>query len=1198
MRRRVFRMFTLVCLMSLAVATLAAGLPPIGEWDGVTPSAKLDGPYENPTQAIVPFGIISYFNQPWRAYMDTWSADKYLESMGTQWNVDRKYMEPLCQLFQETGISSVRYEIGWGSVGWDDELQPGVKANMKHDFALFQQYGIRPLILLNAHHGVPCPVRDVNVVVTADAAKGDKVLHLKSTDGIKPGYVGIQHPEYIANYPTITAIAPDGTCTLSAGLPFPIKAGNFRLVETKYQPFQGTKLKDGTPVPAAQETFDGWMKYVATVSKTAREALGTDGKPDAGFDLEVWNEQTFGSNFLNINNYYDQKPAYAEQFTYTHTRPMLPGYKPGATLNFEQKTFYAILPMTIDWTRDPANKCPGVRVISGFANQWPWDNGAGLWDGQYGFSRHYYTGGWRDCSPTTPLGSVNSGTLDALGNFDGQKDNRDWHTIVPGSNFVPTFRCGFPEFMHSGFKTEMLSRDVTPDSRWAYMAGHGRYTHNGDFQWAHVWQTEVNYDRSQIVDQVCKDAGVTRDDPRVLAVALRLAGKTMLRQYLFHAAKGLYRIYIFSPSVDPDGIGTLPAAFYTALDKNNDKLTDDVRKQVPPEYLGLRWLTALMKTGEKLDAPRPLQVRDLVEYQPRLAFAGDGTPAHPNRWNRDFFAFLPFQLSANKYVIPYYVVTLDMSHAWDKTKNVLDPARYDMPPQQYDVTVNNVNGAGVTVSAYDPLSNTAVPAQVVSGTASSVTVRLQAVDYPRWLVLTEAKPGPQIRDPKVVLGADGKLQVSWQTNIPATAAITYGHDWQNRGANEVVLAGVKTSFTTALQTGFTGVNAVRIRVTANGLTDVWPRWDEDPQGQVVIPGEQAADTAPKTALQPRLAEDFVNAQGQYEGLTLPTADTPAWNYVGTGAVGDFVKVTPDGLLIDTAANPGNNAGFRCYNWRFREEKGYTVEMKLRVTRHVGGNLFSDGGFNLQVNGSQQLMQVDVSDKQLCIRGGKTLDLDFAGAFHVVRLVKHPKDNLFDVYVDGKLAQADVPAIPVGANSVGFGDVQGQRGLTATLAYLRVDNDGAWTPATPVPLRQPLLPKGIKTVPLDLPARKCTLQLPAAAQGTGDGDDRQFTLPGVSLRVHYIPGGARASGDYLPFTAPVDGVEVSTLQLPSGLRGQLYLYHLAAVAHPGMANLEGEYLALKFGGDDLLLLSATGSVEAIKAQQSAIVAFFAGVKRLP
>jgi hypothetical protein len=41
--------------------------------------------------------------------------------------------------------------------------------------------------------------------------------------------------------------------------------------------------------------------------------------------------------------------------------------------------------------------------------------------------------------------------------------------------------------------------------------------------------------------------------------------------------------------------------------------------------------------------------------------------------------------------------------------------------------------------------------------------------------------------------------------------------------------------TLRIPTGIHGVVAVRIKMTAHGLSDMWPRWDEDPQGQVTIP---------------------------------------------------------------------------------------------------------------------------------------------------------------------------------------------------------------------------------------------------------------------------------------------------------------------------------------------------------------------------
>ncbi len=514
----------------------------------------------------------------------------------------------------------------------------------------------------------------------------------------------------------------------------------------------------------------------------AREAIGTP--QDSGFDMEVWNEQTFGANFLNINNYYEPKLDYAEPFVYRKTRAIGPNMRPDAVTEFKSEGAYAILPMTIDYFNDPANGFKNVKVVSGFSNQWPWDSGSGLWDGQIGFSRHYYTGGWQDISVDKPLNAANSGVTDALGNFEGEKDNKDWHTIVPGTKFVPPpFRVGMPEYLHSGFKTESLTRDVFPDSRFAGMGGHGRYTHNGDFRPAELWQTEVNYWRWPFIEQVMKEAKVKENDPRVPLLSQRMASKTLLRQYFFHNHKGLRRIYAFALGADL-GFGMLPKTFYDALDKSQNQLTPEVRATLPPEFKGMAWITKLIESQNKTEvqnAPRPLRVDEVIEYKPRLAYAGDGSPAHPHQWHRNWFAFLPYQLSANQFMVPYYVVTLDMTHVWNKSKDVLDTARYDMPEQEFDVTIGNCAGQNAKVSAYDPLTNTSVPTTVVASSPNTLTVRLKSVDYPRVLVITEAKNGPQILDAKVAADAQGVLTVQWKTNVPVNAAkVTYGRDWMSR----------------------------------------------------------------------------------------------------------------------------------------------------------------------------------------------------------------------------------------------------------------------------------------------------------------------------------------------------------------------------------------------------------------------------------
>ena len=847
----------LLMLLPRVHAQAVATLPAPGQWDGRTEAAKLDGPYEDPAQTPPPFGIISYYSQPWRAYMDTWPASKWLGLPGVGWGGDAKYADAMAQLMGETGIRYARVELGWGTLDENDQIPADARERWTRLLHVFQKNGIRPLFLLNAHHGGPCPMRGFDATLALAANKGDRVVHFAPGTKLKVGYAGfVNLTDYVAAFPLITQIGDDGTAQLSAPLPKDLPAGKIGMQELKYQPFQGPTLKDGTPVPASDETVQGWMRYVTAVGDLARSALGTQGKADSGFDVEVWNELTFGSNFLDINNYYDPKRQYAEPLTYHKTRVWTTALRPDARLEFDQKGYEVLLPRTVDYFKDPKNGFGGVAVISGFSNQWPWNSGASLWDGQAGLSKHYYTGSnVREASPDHPFAGKDHATVDALGRYDGKQQGPEWHEIVPGSNFVPTVSVAFPEWSHSSFQTETIQRDLFPDSRRTntpdWMGKYGRYTHNGDFRTPRYWQTETNYDRSDFISRVKKESGAKDDDPRLLALNDWTNGKYLWRQYVFHSHKGFDRIFLFSLDFDRFSLGLLPTSFFKALDASGNQLTPAVRKTVPAGWAATGWMTKLMRTGEALDAPRALRVDALVEHHPRLVFAGDGTAAHPSRWNRDYFAFLPYQLSARRFAVPYYVVTLNATQTYRPTLNPLDPARYDMPPQEYDVTIGNCLGRGAQVTAYDPLKSVAVPVKTLSATATSLTVRLTATDYPRVLLVSEAAPGPQILSPHLAPnGKDGVL-VTFSTNVPADrVGCTYGRDWPQRGAREVVVPGGKTHYAIRLPVGDADMAAVRVRVSSHGLTTEWPRWDEDPAGQIVLPWAKPRTAALPAALPP------------------------------------------------------------------------------------------------------------------------------------------------------------------------------------------------------------------------------------------------------------------------------------------------------------------------------------------------------------
>jgi hypothetical protein len=843
-----------MALLMLAPVFLHAreNLPAPGTWDGLTEKAKLDRPYEDPRQALIPFGINSYFSHPWRSYMDTHPASQFLGSMAFCYNSDRKYLEPILQLMSEVGIRKVRTEMGWGTLDWDDRMMGENRTKALEFLRLAKKHNIRPLLLLNAHHSAPGPMRELSVSLVADAKKGDRSFKVRSDDipKIRVGYTGpMNKDEYCAAKPLITEVKSDGTCMLSGPLSADIKAGTLQLKELKYQPLHGVKLRSGDPqanaeaAASAAATQEGWKKYVAEICN-----LGLEGMGGADFDLEVWNEQTFGSNFLDINNYYDPDLEYERPVEYMRLRPLTSGIRPDAPKMFKQDGPMVLVGLTVDYVRSRP-ELAGVKVDNGIGNQWPWNGGGDCWPGQDAYSRHYYHGGWNDVSPAT-VPHPDHATMNALGEKDGKRPDkpRDWFDIIPGSNFIPTVRIGHPEAHHCGWKSESLVRDVLPDSR---LGGeplrHGRFTHNGDYRTPELWQTEVNFARDKFFNELFEKTGVKREDPRADVLDDYMTSKMLLRQYVFHNHKGLRNLYMFGSGEQPFGINMFGRSFYQVLDVSGLRLTDQVRQAAPPVYRGLGWLTRQMEAAEPIVAPRRLSVLELWEYKPRLMFAGDGSAERPHQWNRDWFAFLPYQLTAKKFLVPYYVMTVDAYFPWHPERDPFEPERYAMPEQDFEVTIDNCAGRGANVSAYDPLTEEWVPVELVKDkcAADRLTVKLKTVDYPRFLLIEEAEPGVLIQDPKVTSDNEGTLNVSWQTNIPAeNAKVTYGKDWPNRHANEMVLSGGQEEYDAKILTGTKGILAARISVTANGLTSVWPRWDEDPQGQTVVPGSTSADVSP------------------------------------------------------------------------------------------------------------------------------------------------------------------------------------------------------------------------------------------------------------------------------------------------------------------------------------------------------------------
>ncbi len=359
---------------------------------------------------------MSHCKQPWRGYLETRSGYEFLGGLGVNLHIPPGTEELAIRLLAETGFRSLRIEIGWGEMNWN-ETALNNEVQMRRRLELCAQYRIRPTILLNAHQGVPCPVEFFDRRLLADAPKGANTVRLDSVKDLVVGRSGLSGlSDYWAAEALITGInAESGEVTLSKRLPKDLKAGPVPMATLKYAPLH--------PVASAEfdETAGGWVKYALQVCRLAEHCGVKD------YDVEIWNELTFGTHFLNINDYYD--PA----------APKIPAPQPdflhrgGRCWELARRTTEAI-----------KRTHPGVRVIWGFSNttfyHCPIDR---LPPGTDGQSYHPYGTGTRK--------------------FTGTQERKDQ---PPLEGFVPDYELRMVEGWAPTFiQTECLIRLLRPEAR-------------------------------------------------------------------------------------------------------------------------------------------------------------------------------------------------------------------------------------------------------------------------------------------------------------------------------------------------------------------------------------------------------------------------------------------------------------------------------------------------------------------------------------------------------------------------------------------------------------------------------------------------------------------------------------------------------------------------------------------------------------
>jgi len=664
-----FFLILVLAVAAFAALPLSAGRRPDSTMRAPTtatagePGFAFSRPIDRRQQSLLDFGLRSHWLQPWRAYLETVPASRLRSGLGIVFNVEPKEAERTARLLAAAGFRRARIEIGWGNVAWS--RRPRLKNAGRYRVILraLKRHELRPLILLNAHHGYPGPLRRSRIQVTQPAPAGalKLVLDQRSAAKVTPGRTGLDSSsDYKAADILLTSV--DGTTVvLSKPLPRDMAPGSYSVSTLRYEPFR--RPDD----PLFERTMRGWLDYVGLVTRQVKANLGNE-----RFDVEIWNELSFGSDFLDLNRYYD---------------PEVLGGDPAATQD-------VILRRTLAFLRDPANGVSGVGIGNGFANERPWEAGSTSPNGLTAIDKHPYS---RRVQFPQPGRYKDARAVDALGRVDERQDAEGaWH-----DTFSPSYSAFLPEYYLTGIQTEHLVRDLSPLATDLLGTRHGRFTHPPGGRPPVMWLTEFGLDLNQVP----------------AAAMTHVKTKMALRASAAWINKGAGALYFYAVHNGR-----------WALFKRGAPGGGQVLRALK------RFMSAFAGPG-RLGRRQHLRLEAITDRHNRRQFEGDGTPAHPPLYDRDVVAFLPFQVAERRVVVPVYVMTRDLLRVYRPQLSRGDARRYDLPPERFRLTIGGVAGLGAAVRATDPLTGKTVPVRVVSRIRDRLVVEFALTDSPRLLVL-------------------------------------------------------------------------------------------------------------------------------------------------------------------------------------------------------------------------------------------------------------------------------------------------------------------------------------------------------------------------------------------------------------------------------------------------------------------------------
>jgi hypothetical protein len=708
----------------------------------------------------VPFGKRSFWLQPWRAYIDTWPASRLLESVGINFQTRPEEAEATARILQESGFKLARTQISWSALSYTSPTTFNAShlASIGARLTAMHNHGLRPLIVLDANSELPTPFKLVKLETTAAAPAGAQMVKLTpaSAAQVVPGRTGFNGLTWRgAADVLITSVSAGDVASLSRPLPRALAAGGHSGTTLRYAPFQAPTLADGATNPEFEATLKGWLSYVSAVCQEAASVVGA-----GGYDIEIWNELTFGSRFLNSENYYsatsesegepgsegEEEESAGEAQGEDETEAQAEGEAEAAAATLAAdapaktaKTKHvksriaivdkairkALLDETVAYVRNPANGIsPAVGITDGFASQTPFPSGANAPLGLTALSKHPYAG------PKDFPAAFREKKIRPI-NALGERDTSSKQSFTP--LFIPTYQSLFPEYWLTATSTETLIRDIAPFTTYVYGFPHGREVGPVGGSPVQKWITEFNQIPGRGVVMAPDETTPLSGGSAALTPADKehFQAKVALRSIVSNVNKGIAREYFYKAG--PGAFGLISPSFFAALEAHPSIY--------PGNQLGGETMTDMRRMLSRFQGPGPegparqLSLVSIRQEGDHAQFAGDGTAAHPPLYDRDVLAVLPFQASPTRFVIPVYVMTRDLLTLYEPLAPDTDIHRFDLPAERFWITLGNLPATAnpPAVSAYDPLLNEATPARLVSREGTSAVFEIAATDYPRLL---------------------------------------------------------------------------------------------------------------------------------------------------------------------------------------------------------------------------------------------------------------------------------------------------------------------------------------------------------------------------------------------------------------------------------------------------------------------------------